>query len=64
MNQVTISPQCDGCLKCDELLPGLSDYLTEGRLIISIANTERYSAEIERAIDGCPKNALMVEKLR
>ena len=53
--------RCVTCGNCEAWLPGLTEYIPHGKVLIS-ENNQNISAEaIQRAIDCCPLSALSLE---
>ena len=68
MHQLTIDPKCCRgialCHACEAIKPGLVDYCTKhGRLLISFANTARYSSMLSRLAQVCPDRAIMIKPM-
>jgi len=62
MIQITIDQQrCVTCGNCEAWLPGLTDHIPHGRLLISESNPNVDGGAIQRAIDCCPLEALSLE---
>lgn len=62
MIQITIDPnRCVTCGNCEAHLPGLTDHIPNGRLLISESNPNVDGDAIQRAINCCPLEALKLE---
>lgn len=62
MIQITIDKtKCVTCGNCDAWLPGLTEHIPRGRLLISENNPNVNHKAIQRAVDCCPLDALALE---
>ena len=56
--------RCVTCGNCEAWLPGLTEHIPRGRLLISENNPNVDAEAIQRAIDCCPLDALSLEAVQ
>ena len=56
--------RCVTCGNCEAWLPGLTEHIPRGRLLISENNPNVNAEAIQRAIDCCPLDALSLEAVQ